>query len=248
MGSCSSKSTNEEKEKNRKDSVKIQTFDNILSAPPNLLQKPNLPSNFNLIMNTETLSGKLCDIVLNKNLEKGGKIDSALGELIQANSLNETAFLATAPELFEKLHELTKTVKDYDNSKLIKKILEDFHLIVYEEFSSVIKESSRTNFFKDNNFCVNIICHLTEIYQILLTYKLHKIEKKKSKSKIMKYWWLLGNTSSKTKDLDTFAYVRKKFIIIGKEIGNQYKTLLGNQGESQPLTIIRASSSNKNKI
>jgi len=226
----------------------VNTYDN-LQAPPNLLKKPSLPSNFNLILNTDTLAGKLCDTELNKNLEKGGKIDAALGEFIAANSLKEDTFIKTAPVLFEKVLEMTSKTKEFEKPNLVKKILLDFQKIVYEEFSLVIKESSRTDFFKDNSFCVKMICHLTEIFQILLTFKVHKNEKKKNKKKSMKFWWLPeGNSTEKNNELDTFAYTRKKFILINKEIGNQYKTLLGNQGESQPITIAKTSSIHKNKI
>ena len=243
---CSSKDS--EHEYNKKRSVMVNTYDNILQAPPNLLNKLSLPSNFNLILNTDTLAGKLCDVELNKNLEKGGKVDAALGEFITANSLKEDTFTKTAPVLFEKVLELATKVKEFDKINLVKKILVDFQKIVYDEFAMVIKESSRMDFFKDNSFCVKTICHLTEIYQILLTFKVHKSEKKKNKKKEMKFWWLPeGNGTEKTNELDTFAYTRKKFILINKEIGNQYKTLLGNQGESQPITVAKMSQ-HKNKI
>lgn len=244
MGACSAKADPQKK----KASVMVHTFDNVLQAPPNLLQKPSLPSNFNLIMNQESLVDKLCAPELNKNLEKGGTVDAALGEFISANSLKEAAFLTTAPVLFEKLHELPKIVKEFEKTKLVKKVLEDYHKVVYDEFSSVIRESSRNNFFKDNNFCIKMICHLTEIYQILLTFKVYKAEKKKNKSTELKFWWLPENTPAKEQELDTFAYTRKQFLLISKEIGNQYKNLLGNQAESQPLTIIRNSPTAKNKI
>ena len=245
MGSCSAKETSPVK---KKGSLFVNTFDNVLQAPPNLLQKPSLPSNFNLILNTETLADKLCDTELNRNLEKGGKIDAALGEFITANSLKEATFVLTAPALFDNLVGLNKKIKEFDKPKLIKKILDDFHKIVYEEYSSVIKESSRNHFFKDNGFCIKTICHLTEIYQILLTFKVHKLEKKKNRSREMKFWWLAEANSPKTNELDTFAYTRKKFMLINKEVGNQYKNLLGNQGESQPLTVVRPSPSKNNKI
>ena len=242
MGSCASKdSTSAEK----KASVCVNTYDNVLAAPPNLLQKPSLPSNFNLILNTETLADKLCDMELNRNLEKGGTVDAALGEFITANSLKEGTFVTTAPELFEKVHQLSKKTKEFDKPKLVKKVLDDFQKMVYEEFSQVIKESSRNHFFKDNHFCIKTICHLTEVYQIMLTFKVHKLEKKKNKGREMKFWWLPEGTPLKSCEMDTFAYARKKFLLINKEIGNQYKTQLGNQGESQPLTIVRASPTNR---
>jgi hypothetical protein len=234
MGSCNAKDSQDLN--NKKRSVLVNTYDNVLSAPPNLLQKLSLPSNFNLILNTENLTDKLCDVQLNKNLEKGGKVDTALGEFITSNSLKEGTFVITAPQLFEKVHELSTKTKEFDKPKLVKKVLDDFHKMVYDEFSQIIKESSRNHFFKDNNFCIKTICHLTEVYQILLTFKVHKIEKKKNKS--MKFWWLPDSTPMKNCELDTFAYARKKFVLINKEIGNQYKTLLGNQGESQPLTVM----------
>lgn len=221
----------------------------MLQAPPNLLQKPSLPSNFNLILNQETLADKLCSPELNLNLEKGGTVDAALTEFITSNSLKEATFTNTAPALFDRIHDLQKKLDVFEKSKLVKKILEDYHKVVYEEFSSVVHESSRNNFFKENNFCIQVICHLTEIYQILLTFKVHKSEKKKNKKKVLRFWWLPENTPSKSLELDTFAYTRKKFLMVGKEIGNQYKNLLGNQGESQPLTILKGGSPNaRNKI
>lgn len=236
MGVCNSKGLDQ---KEKKKSVMVNTFENVvLSAPPNLMQKHSLPSNFNLILNNETLADKLCEIELNKNLGKGGKVDAALGEFITSNSLKFETLQITAPELFERIHSLAKRLKEFDKSKLVKKILDDFHKMVYNEFAEVIRESSRNQFFKDNNFCIRTICHLTELYQIILTFKVQKIEKKKGQ---MNFWWLPETTPPKDCEMNTFAYARKKFALINKEIGNQYKMFLGNQGESQPLMVVRGS-------
>ena len=98
---CNSKSKKEGS--SSRVSMRVNTYENVqigLHAPPNLLQK-RLPSNFGLIVDNQTLKDKLINEELNKNLESGGKIDSALAELITTNSIKEKEYASTSASMFE---------------------------------------------------------------------------------------------------------------------------------------------------
>ena len=237
MGVCSSSSKPADlpppPSSSPKKSIFITTYDNVelnLQAPPNLLQR-RLPSNFGLIVASESLKDKLIDEELNRNLESGGKIDSALGELIQTNSLKERDFTTTAETMFELIFTSLTKKKEYLNPKMFKRILEDYNTLVFQEYTSVLGKSGNKLFDNDKKFCIKMICHTTEVYQILLSYRIEKRDKKKKKK--MVYWWI--NEKPDPNDEDTYNYLRKKFKLICRDLTNQFKTLLGQQGESQPL-------------
>lgn len=198
---------------------------------------------FENIKSKDDLFSFLSGVDLNYLLITNGPsyIRKIIGSLMDSNVIFEQNISQILIFLFEKIYAENKEIKSFKKNKIIKKILEDYYERLYKKIYNIFNYETQNTFLQNNTlFAVHLICELTEIYQVLLTYKT-LINGKKRKIKRFVLWWFKSEKNEKIycyNICDTYMYLTSKFSCLNEQIFNNFSTTFVSVCESIPLVEI----------